>query len=106
MLLLLLYVHVQALAQDQLRVLTTIICGSGYSKAKGNKSDELLPVRAMTCDGDTGHYDRMDVKEHANIILTNPDTLHCTFLPHVSHSCIYMQSHIISYHVQQLHIYA
>ena len=76
----------QALAQDQLRVLTTIICGQGYSGARGSKSDELLPVRAMTCDGDTGHYDRMDVKEHANIILTNPDTLHCTFLPHVSDS--------------------
>lgn len=42
----------------------------------------------MACDGDTGRYDRIDARDQANIILTNPDMLHCTFLPNVSQSIL------------------
>ena len=69
----------QALAQDQLRVLQAIICNND-----SNTGELVLPVWAMACDGDTGFCDRRDARQSANIILTNPDMLHCTFLPNVS----------------------
>ena len=80
--------RLQALAQDQLRVLKAIICAEGKGEGQGDKSNsrETLPVWAMACDGDTGFSDRMDARDHANIILTNPDMMHCTFLPNVSES--------------------
>jgi DEAD/DEAH box helicase domain-containing protein len=75
----------KALAQDQLRVLATLICNhrdANHSRKSDKSTDNThLPVVAVACDGDTGHYDRIDAKEGANIILTNPDMLHCTFLP-------------------------
>ena len=68
-------------------MLKAIICaeGKGEGEEDKSKSRETLPVWAMACDGDTGFSDRMDARDHANIILTNPDMMHCTFLPNVSH---------------------
>ena len=68
-----------------------------------------LPVRVTACDGDTGIYERSDIQGNSrnrddhhidrcattssypiNIILTNPDMLHCTMLPdHANWSRIY-----------------
>jgi len=86
----------KALAQDQLRSLLALLHDvDGIS----------LPVRVAACDGDTGIYERSDIQgskdDHnqyngidtnypINIILTNPDILHCTMLPdHVNWSRIY-----------------
>ena len=89
----------KALAQDQLRSLLTLLQDTdGVS----------LPVRVAACDGDTGIYERSDIQgnnnnnrdDHhinsattsypINIILTNPDMLHCTMLPdHANWSRIY-----------------
>ena len=53
----------------------------------------LLPPRYLACgwlgdrvvcatfDGDTDRADREHARQNANIILTNPDTLHATILP-------------------------
>jgi ATP-dependent helicase YprA (DUF1998 family) len=61
----------KALAQDQLRSLTSFLGPSIFGK--------IVPV---VCDGDTSHGDRMDImKGNGNIILTNPDMLHHTLLP-------------------------
>ena len=38
-------------------------------------------VVCATFDGDTDRADREHVRQNANIILTNPDTLHATILP-------------------------
>lgn len=68
---------VQALAQDQLRALLAITGDGAY-----------LPVSCAVCDGDTSHCERGRIQFPAeigapNIILTNPDMLHCTLLPEV-----------------------
>ena len=67
----------QALAQDQLRSLLALT-GDGAA----------LPVSVATCDGDTPQCERARIQYQAeigapNIILTNPDMLHCTMLPEV-----------------------
>lgn len=67
----------QALAQDQLRSLLAVT-GDG----------SLLPVSVAVCDGDTPQCERARIQFPAeigapNIILTNPDMLHCTMLPEV-----------------------
>lgn len=48
-----------------------------------------LPVSVAVCDGDTPQHERARIQYAAeigapNIILTNPDMLHCTLLPDVS----------------------
>jgi hypothetical protein len=73
----------QALAQDQLRSLLSIT-GDGSH----------LPVSCAVCDGDTNQCDRARIMFPAevgavNVILTNPDMLHCTLLPEV-------QRHVLS----------
>ncbi|MBI2710805.1 MAG: DEAD/DEAH box helicase [Actinobacteria bacterium] len=57
----------KALAQDQLR-------GLGALGVPG--------LVAATYDGDTGREDRSWARRHANVILTNPEMLHCGLLPH------------------------
>ncbi|MDQ3893160.1 MAG: DEAD/DEAH box helicase, partial [Actinomycetota bacterium] len=57
----------KALAQDQLRALTTL-------GVKG--------VRAAIYDGDTPSDRRWQIRKWANLILTNPDMLHVGVLPH------------------------
>lgn len=56
----------KALAADQLAALERLAVPS---------------VRAATYDGDTATDERRWVREHANIVLTNPDLLHHSLLP-------------------------
>lgn len=56
----------KALAADQLRSLSGL---------------ELPAVRAATLDGDTPDSERDWIRQHANVVLSNPDLLHRTLLP-------------------------
>lgn len=56
----------KALAADQHRALTGL---------------NLPGVRAAVCDGDTPREERDWIRQHANVILTNPDLLHHSLLP-------------------------
>ncbi|MBV1851929.1 DEAD/DEAH box helicase [Catellatospora sp. NEAU-YM18] len=56
----------KALAADQFRTLAAL---------------GLSGVRAAVCDGDTPREERDWIRQHANIILTNPDLLHHSILP-------------------------
>ncbi|MDE3191592.1 MAG: DEAD/DEAH box helicase [Acidobacteriota bacterium] len=56
----------KALAQDQLRTLTTL---------------NVPRVRAAIYDGDTPHEQRWQVRKWSNLVLTNPDMLHIGVLP-------------------------
>ncbi|MGQ9916775.1 MAG: DEAD/DEAH box helicase [Bryobacteraceae bacterium] len=60
----------KALAEDQLHEFHSIVeaVGSG--------------VRAFTYDGDTPQDARKQIRERANVVLTNPDMLHAGILPH------------------------
>jgi DEAD/DEAH box helicase domain-containing protein len=60
----------KALAQDQMRVLDAMIRGLG------------LEVEAGVFDGDTEPDARKRLRRRGRIILTNPDMLHQTILPH------------------------
>lgn len=59
----------KALAADQLRALRDL---------------KLAQLRAATYDGDTPPEERQWVRRHANYVLTNPDMLHRSMLPHHS----------------------
>lgn len=59
----------KALAADQLTALTALVRAAG------------IGARAATCDGDTPLTERDWVRDHADIVLTNPDFLHFTLLP-------------------------
>ena len=57
----------KALARDQLRAL----------------QDLRLPgLVAGAYDGDCSNEERQWVRQHANVVLTNPEMLHCALLPH------------------------
>jgi DEAD/DEAH box helicase domain-containing protein len=56
----------KALAQDQLRTLTTM---------------KVTKVRPAIYDGDTPHEQRWQVRKWSNLVLTNPDMLHVGMLP-------------------------
>ncbi|QCB92798.1 DEAD/DEAH box helicase [Cellulomonas shaoxiangyii] len=60
----------KALAADQLAGLHRLLHAAGTSD-----------VRVATCDGDTGRDERRWVREHADVVLTNPDFLHFALLP-------------------------
>ena len=60
----------KALAQDQLRVLSKLLCPG-----------ILEPQQLATFDGDTPLAERSGIKKQARIILTNPDMLHVGILP-------------------------
>ncbi|RBM22541.1 DEAD/DEAH box helicase [Streptomyces sp. PT12] len=59
----------KALAADQLRALRRLAAPLGPA------------VRASGYDGDTGQEERAWAREHANLLLTNPDMLHRALLP-------------------------
>jgi DEAD/DEAH box helicase domain-containing protein len=61
----------KALAADQLTSL------SGLLDAAQSRD-----VRVATCDGDTPFTERVWVQDHADVVLTNPDFLHFSLLPH------------------------
>ena len=60
----------KALAADQLAGLERLLVAAG-----------TRDVRVATCDGDTGPDERRWVREHADVVLTNPDFLHWSLLP-------------------------
>jgi len=60
----------KALAADQLAGLERLL------EAAGTRD-----VRVATCDGDTSRDERRWVREHADVVLTNPDFLHFALLP-------------------------
>jgi DEAD/DEAH box helicase domain-containing protein len=57
----------KALAQDQLRALAML---------------GVPGLVAATYDGDAGTEERTWARRHANVVLTNPEMLHCGLLPH------------------------
>lgn len=59
----------KALAADQAHALDTLLAGSG-----------IRDVRATTCDGDTATAERDWARDHADIVLTNPDFVHFSML--------------------------
>jgi len=61
----------KALAADQLSGLQRLLDAAG-----------ARDVRVATCDGDTGQDERRWVREHADVVLTNPDFLHFAMLPY------------------------
>ena len=65
----------KALAQDQIVKLNLWL-------TECNLQDE---IRISTLDGDTPHSQRVGIVNEANIILTNPDTLHAAILPQWKH---------------------
>src|SRR5665213_82755 len=56
----------KALAADQLRALDEVA---------------LPGIRAATYDGDTPYDERSWIRTHANLVLANPDLVHCSMLP-------------------------
>ena len=60
----------KALAADQLAGLERLLVAAG-----------TRDVRVATCDGDTSRDERRWVREHADVVLTNPDFLHFALLP-------------------------
>ncbi|GIG40517.1 DEAD/DEAH box helicase [Cellulomonas phragmiteti] len=60
----------KALAADQLAGLERLLVAAG-----------TRDVRVATCDGDTSRDERRWVREHADVVLTNPDFLHYALLP-------------------------
>ncbi|WP_159623378.1 DEAD/DEAH box helicase [Ruania rhizosphaerae] len=60
----------KALAADQLHGLETLL-----------RSAQMRDVRAATCDGDTALSERDWVRDHADLVLTNPDFVHFSLLP-------------------------
>lgn len=62
----------KALAQDQLRALNALIA---------LEPDLAACVHPAVFDGDTPFADRGAARESANVLFTNPDTIHATLLP-------------------------
>ena len=60
----------KALAADQLAGLERLLVAAG-----------VRDVRVATCDGDTDQTERRWVRDHADVVLTNPDFLHWSLLP-------------------------
>jgi DEAD/DEAH box helicase domain-containing protein len=60
----------KALAADQLAGLERLVEAAG-----------ARDLRVATCDGDTDRTERRWVREHADVVLTNPDFLHWSLLP-------------------------
>ncbi len=60
----------KALAEDQLHEFHAIVEAMGSG------------IRAFTYDGDTPQDARKQIRERANVVLTNPDMLHAGILPH------------------------
>ena len=60
----------KALAADQTAGLHALVTAAG-----------VRDVHLATCDGDTGPDERRWVREHADVVATNPDFLHFALLP-------------------------
>ena len=60
----------KALAADQLAGLDRLLTAGA-----------IRDLRVATCDGDTDQTERRWVRDHADVVLTNPDFLHFSLLP-------------------------
>jgi DEAD/DEAH box helicase domain-containing protein len=60
----------KALSEDQLHEFHSVVEAMGSG------------IRAFTYDGDTPQDARKQIRERANVVLTNPDMLHAGILPH------------------------
>ncbi|GLI69803.1 hypothetical protein VaNZ11_014504 [Volvox africanus] len=65
----------KALAQDQLRAIRGLI-----EAAFGDHEGAAMPA-VEVYDGDTSMSERPDIRQRAQVVLTNPDMLHATVLP-------------------------
>lgn len=61
----------KALAADQLSSLERLVSAGSLESR----------LRIATCDGDTGFEERGWIRQHADVVLTNPDFLHFSMLP-------------------------
>ena len=68
----------KALAQDQLRALEELGC---TVEGRAGRGVSPLPLTIGTYDGDTPQARRGRLRQHGQIILTNPDMLHIGILP-------------------------
>jgi DEAD/DEAH box helicase domain-containing protein len=68
----------KALAQDQLRALEELGC---TVEGRPGRGASPLPITIGTYDGDTPQARRGRLRQHGQIILTNPDMLHVGILP-------------------------
>jgi ATP-dependent helicase YprA (DUF1998 family) len=68
----------KALAQDQLQSLSKL-CDAVVAAMPAAPSP--YPFRVFAVDGDMDHGSRQHAAETCNIMLTNPDMLHCSLLP-------------------------
>ncbi|MDO8578447.1 MAG: DEAD/DEAH box helicase [Dehalococcoidales bacterium] len=83
----------KALAQDQLRSLREMFC-----------PDLFRPEEFATFDGDTPVGERAEIRQHARIILTNPDMLHLGILPNHA-SWTKLLRHLRYVVVDEAHVY-
>lgn len=60
----------KALAADQLAALERLLAAA-----------QVRDVRVAQCDGDTSQDERRWIRDHADVVLTNPDFLHFSLLP-------------------------
>ncbi|HZK04639.1 MAG TPA: DEAD/DEAH box helicase [Actinomycetaceae bacterium] len=83
----------KALAQDQLASLTALL-----------QAAHLSDVRVAAADGDTPFTERDWARDHADIVLSNPDFLHFTLLPQHARWARLLRglTHIV---VDELHAY-
>ncbi|GIL86775.1 hypothetical protein Vretifemale_15010 [Volvox reticuliferus] len=65
----------KALAQDQLRAIRGLM-----EAAFGGPTGTVVPA-VEVYDGDTSMSERPDIRQRAQVVLTNPDMLHATVLP-------------------------
>lgn len=86
----------KALAQDQLSKLTTLL---------STNPDLATRIRPATLDGDCPHAARVDIAATANVILTNPDTLHAAILPSWRTLYTHMLSRIQYVVIDEAHVY-
>lgn len=85
----------KALASDQMRAIMPIIEYFGSNR-----------IFAGVYDGDTPPHERRQIRNSANIILTNPDMLNSSFLPnHSSEGFSFMFSNLKYIVIDELHTY-
>lgn len=71
---------------------------------RGLERDGARWLRAAPYDGDTAPQDRVWAREHANILLTNPDMLHVGILPHHERWAVFLR-HLAYVVVDESHTY-
>ncbi|MBN1218378.1 MAG: DEAD/DEAH box helicase [Anaerolineae bacterium] len=93
----------KALAQDQLRVLKTLVNHLKATQPRKNGPSLTIP-RFGTYDGDTPQNSRARLRREGNIILTNPDMLHVGILPNHARWGQFLK-HLTFVVVDEAHIY-